>query len=76
MGYLLVMGECIGCRRIMHFHPHRVPSIRINGVRQPICQACVDRVNPKRIANGLEPIHVLPGAYDVAEESELIDDED
>lgn len=33
-------------------------------VRQPICQDCVNRVNPIRIQGGFEPIRVLPGAYD------------
>lgn len=71
MGYVMAMGPCIGCKLPFSFNPIKVPSLTINGTREPICQACVDRVNPVRKANGLEPIVPLPGAYEAAEESEL-----
>jgi len=71
MGYALCMGPCIGCGAIFSFNPMRVPSIRVRGEREPICRACVERVNPVRIANGLEPIVPLPDAYEGCEESEL-----
>jgi len=71
MGYMLVMSACVGCKRVFSYHPHRVPSLTVNGTREPICQACVDRVNPKRIANGLEPIVPLPGAYEPCDEGEF-----
>ena len=71
MGYALAMAPCFGCGRIFSFSPTRVPSIRIDGDRKPVCPACVARVNPLRIANGLDPIVPLPGAYDAADESEL-----
>lgn len=31
----------------------KVPSIRVNGVREPVCRSCVERVNPVREKNGL-----------------------
>lgn len=65
-------SACAGCRQVFFYNPVRVPSIRINGVREPICRACVERVNPRRIANGLAPIVPLPGAYDACDESELV----
>jgi hypothetical protein len=71
MGYALCTGTCIGCHRVFSFNPMRVPSIRIKGNREPICLECVNRVNPKRIANGLEPIVPAPDAYDACDESEL-----
>jgi len=49
----------------------KVPSVRINGVREPICQACVNRANPERIKNGLEPIVPAPDAYKACDEKEL-----
>jgi hypothetical protein len=57
------------------YNPEIVPSIRVNarrqpdpnGIAEPVCQTCVDAANPKRKANGLQPIVVLPGAYDCAE---------
>jgi len=71
MGYAIVWSPCVGCGRVFGFNPHRVPSVPINGVREPICRDCVDRSNPTRIANGLEPIRILPGAYEPIHESEL-----
>jgi hypothetical protein len=49
----------------------RVPSIRINGTREPICLACVTTVNPRREANGLPPIVPAPDAYEACREEEL-----
>jgi hypothetical protein len=72
MGYAIVYGECIGCRRFFSFNPIRVPSCSaITGSREPICQACVDRVNPVRVKNGLEPIVPADDAYGPCDESEL-----
>ena len=64
-------GECFGCKRIFGFNPMRVPSIPINGVREPICQACVARVNPERERRGLSPIVPQPDAYEACREEEL-----
>ena len=71
MGYALCTSACIGCGSIFSYNPMRVPSIRIKGNREPICRACVDRANPKRIANGLEPIVPADDAYEACDESEL-----
>jgi hypothetical protein len=76
MGYFQAMSPCVACHRLFTYNPDRVPSIRIGGVRQPICQACVDRTNPRRIANGLPPIVPLPGAYEPADEYEWSDQDD
>lgn len=62
-GALIAFGPCVGCKRVFAFDPELVPSVAVDGVRQPICLACVDAANPKRIANGLAPIKPLPGAY-------------
>jgi hypothetical protein len=67
MAYMTCMAPCINCRQIFNFNPDRVPSIRVNGNREPICLACVEAANPQRLANGLEPIRVLPGAYEPQE---------
>ena len=67
MGYAFCMGNCIGCNRPFTFNPDLVPSVSIEGVKQPICQTCVDRVNPMREKNGLEPIKPHPNAYGAAE---------
>jgi hypothetical protein len=44
-----------------------VPSININGTRQPLCRSCIEVANPIRVENGLEPIEILPGAYEASE---------
>lgn len=74
MGYMIAISRCFGCGRTFGYNPDLVPSVRVsyvagkpvadpNGVAEPICQACVDRANPTRLANGLPPIEVEPGAY-------------
>ena len=70
-GYAIVISPCFGCGKTFGYNPHKVPSIPIDGVREPICGDCVERANPIREANGLDPIVVLPGAYDPIDEGEL-----
>lgn len=73
MGYAFATSPCYGCKQIFSYNPVRVPSVcdPQTGTREPICRNCVERVNPLRIANGLEPITPLPGAYEPCDESEL-----
>lgn len=73
MGFVTAMGNCFGCGKFFSFNPAKVPSIRSpkSGSREPVCRDCVNVANPKRIANGLPAIEVLPGAYEPAEESEV-----
>jgi hypothetical protein len=73
MGVAFAMSACFGCGRVFTYNPLRVPSIHspISGTREPICLACVEQCNPKRIANGLDPIVPFPDAYDACDESEL-----
>lgn len=67
MGYLILMAECVRCHEMMACNPDLVPSVVINGNREPICRSCVEWANPRRQAQGLEPINILPGAYDPQE---------
>jgi hypothetical protein len=68
-------GQCYRCKRTFSFNRERVPSIHANadgtpdpkGARAPICRECVERTNPRRIANGLPPIVILEGAYEAVE---------
>lgn len=43
MGYAIVMSPCAACKMIVHYNPHKVPSIRINGSREPLCRRCAER---------------------------------
>ena len=69
--YALCTSACIGCGRLFSYNPVRVPSIRINDNREPICLNCVERVNPQREANGLPVIVPAPDAYEPVDEAEL-----
>lgn len=66
-----VIAPCINCGQIFGFNPHKVPSTKINGVREPVCQSCLVVWNAQRVAAGLEAIPALPGAYEPIPESEL-----
>lgn len=66
-GYMQVMGECYGCKRLFTFSATKVPSVVVDGERQPICGDCVTVANPRRIANGLDPIVPMAGAYEADE---------
>lgn len=67
MGYMFIVGPCYNCRQLMTYNPNTVPSLPVDGVRQAICAACIARVNPERIKNGLAPIVIAADAYEAAE---------
>lgn len=71
MGYALAMGSCISCRQVFSFNPLRVPSIRVDGVKEPVCKACIERANPIRKKNGLPEFTVHDDAYEPVDENEL-----
>lgn len=73
MGYAFSLSACYACRRLFTYNPVRVPSVVVDGVRQPVCQDCVELASPQRVERGLPPIEVPPGAYEAAEEGELWD---
>jgi hypothetical protein len=70
MGCYFAVGRCICCGRHFAFHPERVPSLRVEGRREPICKTCVETINPVRKASGLAEIVPLPGAYEPGSEEE------
>lgn len=67
MAWMSCIGYCVRCGKFFSFNPERVPSVVVNGTREPLCRACVEWANPLRIAKGLEPIRILPGAYEAEE---------
>lgn len=71
MGFAFATSVCFGCGNVFNYNPMRVPSVRVEGVREPICATCVARANPLRIKNGLPPIVPLPDAYEPCDESEI-----
>ena len=71
MGYVTAFSPCAACKRPFTYNPVKVPSVVVNGSREPICQACVTQANPLRQERGLPVINVLPGAYEACDENEL-----
>lgn len=68
MAFMMVMGPCYTCGATITFSPTKVPSVpaklTTTGEREPVCRTCIERANPERIAKGLAPIVILPGAYE------------
>jgi len=71
MGYASVIAPCAGCGRPFYFNPHKVPSIRINGVKEPVCARCMAHVNTVRREAGVPELTVHPDAYGPLDENEL-----
>ena len=69
--YAMGMGRCVSCSRIFGFNPHKVPSIRLNGVREPVCQDCVKDLNAVRVTRGMPAWEIHPDAYEPVDENEL-----
>jgi len=49
----------------------RVPSVRVNGAREPVCLACMAKVNAQRQQEGQAPWYIHPDAYEACAEDEL-----
>jgi len=65
---MFVIGGCIACNAIITFNAEHVPSIRVNGVREPLCRACFAKWNEiHRISKGLAPEPLHPQAYEIGE---------
>lgn len=78
MGFMFCTSQCLLCDKVFTFNPDLVPSIRAsrhngkwfkdpNGSREPICKDCMETANTFRLEQGLEPLAVLPGAYEAQE---------
>lgn len=65
MAFMFVIGACVNCHATIAFNPSCVPSIRVNGVREPLCQTCHARWNEiHRTSQGLEPVAIHPEAFE------------
>lgn len=67
-GYMTLLCNCYTCGKQMTANPHFVPCVPAHltrtGEKEPVCRDCIERANPKRIENGLEPIEIHPDAYE------------
>jgi hypothetical protein len=68
MGYALMFGQCVACKLMISFNPHAVPSIVVNGKREPLCRSCAERWNELHPENA-RPIR--DDAYEAIDENEL-----
>lgn len=72
MAYATVFSPCLNCNRVFGYNPHKVPSILVNGVKEPVCLDCIEAENARREANDLELLpEPHPEAYQPIHESEL-----
>jgi len=64
MGFMFMHGQCCACSAMISFAPSYVPSIRVNGEKEAICEECFKRWNAiHRTAKGLEALPLDPRAY-------------
>jgi len=65
MGYMFLCSSCCACERVIMYNPEHVPSLRIEGNREPLCQVCANKWNHiHRLSKGLEPVPIHPLAYE------------
>ena len=43
MAFAMLIAQCAACEALIMCNPELVPSIRVNGVREPLCESCVRR---------------------------------
>jgi hypothetical protein len=67
MAWMIVTSPCWSCGQLFSYNADWVPSIRIDGKRQPVCEGCMRIVNEGRRQAGLEPHFVHPDAYEPQE---------
>lgn len=71
VGVYIAYGICLVCRRGFSFNPHYVPSLTIEGHREPICGDCMKLVNEKRKELGAKELPINPKAYEPEGEDEF-----
>lgn len=72
MGYAFCYGQCVNCLHPFFFNPNWVPSIRVGGKREPLCEDCFHAWNKiHRTSKGLAPVELHPHAYMAEPEENL-----
>jgi hypothetical protein len=74
MAFMYIHGPCANvavCRQVLlSYNEDHVPSIPVDGVRQPLCRGCHAEWNRiHRTDKGLDPIPLHPDAYEPKEVS-------
>lgn len=70
MGYMSVWSNCIVCKQLFPYNPFEVPSLRVDGVKEPVCGGCMETINKLRVKKGVEPFHVSKEAYEPVHEND------
>lgn len=55
MSYMFVVAPCVFCGATITCNPTHVPSVKVDGKREPMCKACHTEANEVRVEKGLEP---------------------
>ena len=71
MGYALMIGSCINCKARISFNPMKVPSIKVEGAREPLCIDCANYLNKLKEDSGQQAVPIQPDAYQACKEEEL-----
>jgi len=71
MAYMSLLSACYLCRRLFFYNPVRVPSVVVDGRREPLCEPCVTSVNAERARRGLAEWTIYPDSYDAVDEQEV-----
>lgn len=71
MGYMIIRGPCYVCKQIFEYNAESVPSMtppgRTFAEREPVCEACMAKINTKREEMGLPPVAIRRDAYEAQE---------
>jgi Fe-S-cluster-containing dehydrogenase component len=70
-GYVYALSECVGCHNMICYNPHKVPSIRVHGKREPLCRTCATQINENRKKANMPECPIPDDAYEPLPESEL-----
>lgn len=71
MSVFMATATCVCCGHLFTFHLKKVPVVKLESGRYPVCRNCINTANPLRVAKGLDPIAIPPGAYGPAGEDEI-----
>lgn len=69
--HVLALADCANCRQPFTFNPNQVPSVRVDGVRVPICRECITAANDTRRKSGLPVFTISEDAYEPLPEHAL-----
>ena len=65
MPFMFVIGSCVACHAMITFNPNCVPSITVDGSREPLCHGCAVQWHAIH-RPGKEPV-IHPEAYEPEE---------